>query len=830
VTTQAAQTTRNMSGAIGGFLTDLRYAFREFRRSRVFAAATVLILALGIGANTAIFSIVEAVLLRPLPYRNASRLVVIWQTDAAHRASGAYFNSYREFEAWQQQSRSFEKLAALTWATGPKSKLWEGKPIDVLALPASVEFFSVLGAKAQLGRTFADADLRNPCTLVLAYRFWQQRLGAPAGILGRSIDFEGTACTIIGVMPKRFEFYPAATDAWTLITPASEFGKNPWHTMVGAFGLLKPGVTRAAAEAELASIQSRAINEAPADQVVMRTFSPDVLDLQSNFTWLAGRNLRKGLWLLLAASALILLLVAVNVGGLMLGRAMERAREVAVRAALGSSRARIFRQSIAESLLLGMLGTIAGAALAAALLQWFRSANPVELPPSTVVTVDWRTLLFAAGVGMLASIVFAVLPTLHKSRINLNDALKAGSLNHSQTASNSRATQSLVVIQIALSMVLVVGAGMLAASFFALTSTSLGYRTDHLFTATIILPQARYPDTAARARFADAFESSLRALPGVESAAIASDFVPRGLELLSVAGKPGPENAPPDVATQELSPSFFQTLSVPLLRGRLFTDADKLDTQQVAIINEALAREYFPGVDPLGRAIKLGRSDDKSKPWLTVIGVVANVKTTTVFQEMGYLQPPAVYRPLAQSAPATLAIMVVIPATPSGLVGQMQQSLSTIAPALVLGGIDGMRTERAAELAPPRFRALLLSGFAVLALLLAVVGVYGTLSQFVVRRTREISIRMALGAQRDRVLFSILRRAIAMACPGVAIGAGFAALCIRFVQGMFYGIHSGGAAVFAMAAGLLVAVSLASALKPALRATSIDPMQALRTE
>jgi putative ABC transport system permease protein len=830
VTTHSAQATSSMSSAIGGFFADLRYAFRQFRRARAFAAATVLILALGIGANTAIFSIVEAVLLRPLPYPNASRLVVVWQTDAAHRASGAYFNSYREFEAWRQRSRSFEKLAALTWATDPKTKLWEGKPIDMLALPASVDFFSMLGAQAQMGRTFTETDLRNPCTLVLAYRFWQQKLGAPADIIGRTMVFESTGCTIIGVMPREFEFYPTATDAWTLITPNSVFAQQPWQSMTGAFGLLKPGVTRAAAEAELASIQSHVVNEAPADLTMMRSFSPDVLDLQSNFTWLAGRNLRKGLWLLLVASAFILLLAAVNVGGLMLGRAMEREREMAVRAALGSSRARLFRQSMAESILLGMLGTAAGIALAAGLLQWFRSVNPIELPPARVITLDARALFFAAAIGMLSSIVFAVLPTWHKSRINPNEMLKSGSLNQTQTSSTARATQSLVVIQVALSMVLVVGADMLAASLFALTSTNLGYRTDHLFTATVNLPQARYPDVARRARFASALEMNLRALPGVELVAVGSDFIPRGLNILSVAGRPDHENAPADVATQDVSPSAFKTLSVPLLRGRLFTDADRQNTPPVAIINEALAKEYFVGVDPLGHTIKLSRGEDKLQPWLTVVGVVADVKTTTVFQEMGYVEAPAVYRPLAQSGPASLVIMAAVPAAPSGLVAQMQQSLSALDPILVLGDVDGMRTQRAAALAQPRFRTLLLGGFAGLALLLAVVGLYATLSQFVVRRTREISIRMALGAQRDRILASMLARAMVMVCLGVGLGAAVAAVCLRFVQGLFYGIHSGGAANFALGAGLLVAASLASALKPALRAASIEPIQALRNE
>jgi putative ABC transport system permease protein len=260
---------------------------------------TALTLALGIGANSAIFSIVEAVLLRPLPYQHPERLVVVWQTDAAHHDSGAYFNSYREFDTWRQQSRSFEKLAALTWATGPRTLLWQGKPLDLLTIPASVDFFSMLGVSAQLGRTFAPRDLQSGCSVVLAYSFWTRKLGAPADIVGRSLSFRNTSCVVTGVMPKTFSFYPVATDAWRLISPTSEFAQKPWNSMTGAFGLLKPGVTRAAAESELTAIQARVLPEAPPDLKIMRTLTPDVLDLQSNFTWLAGRNLRKGLWLLL---------------------------------------------------------------------------------------------------------------------------------------------------------------------------------------------------------------------------------------------------------------------------------------------------------------------------------------------------------------------------------------------------------------------------------------------------------------------------------------------------------------------------------------------------
>jgi predicted permease len=800
------------------------------KRSPGFGLMVVLILALAIGANTALFSIVEGVLLRPLPYQHPERLVVIWQTDALHHDSGAFFNAYREFEAWQQHSRSFEKLAAFTWAAGPRTILWHGKPLDALALPASLDFFSMLGQSARLGRTFARSDLQNSCTLVLAYHFWLQKLGAPPDIVGRSLTLGKSSCEVVGVMPDSFAFYPTATDAWSLITPSGEFARKPWQSMTGAFGLLKPGVTRAAAEAELTAIQAQVLPEAPADLKIMRGLTPDVLDLQSNFSWLAGRNLRKGLWLLLGASSLILLLASVNVGSLVLGRAMARSREMAIRAAVGATRRRLVGQAFTESLLLGFLGTAAGLVVAAVLLQWFRAANPIELPPGAVITLDSGVLLFAAFSGVVSSITFALFPAWRGSRTDLNAVLKSGNLGLSHGVAALRAAQSMVVIQVGLSMTLVVGAGLLAESLWKLAATNLGYRTDHRFTARIHLPEDRYADVAARSRFAATLENNLATLPGVTSVGIGSDFVPRGFNELSIAGKSGAESPSSDVATQDVSTGTFRTLDIPLLEGRRFDERDLGDTQPVAVINEALAREYFQGADPLGRAIKLSRADDPTRPWLTVIGVAANVKTTTVFQEMGYIEQPSVYRPLSQSVPRSIVLMVAVNGSPLALVSEIQQRLSAIDANLVLGDIDGLRASRQVELSQPRFRSILFSGFAGLALILALVGIYGVLSQTVARKSRDIGIRMALGATRDRVLRSVLAQACAMTITGIAIGASISAAEIRLIRGMLYGVTPAGVGELAAAALAMLVVTIAAAGFPAYRAASIDPMRELRNE
>ena len=813
--------------SLENFARDLRQAIRQLTSSRGFALIAVLTLAFGIGANSAIFSIVEAVLLRPLPYQHPERLVVVWQTDTAHHDSGAYFNSYREFEVWQQHSRSFEKIAALTWATRPRALLWQGKPVDALTIPASVDLFSMLGQHAQMGRTFAPRDLQSACTVVLAYNFWTHKLGAPADIVGRSLSFRNSSCIVAGVMPKTFSFYPVSTDAWILITPSGEFAQKPWTSMTGVFGLLKPGVTRAAAESELTAIQASVIPEAPADLKIMRTLAPDVLDLQSNFTWLAGRNLRKGLWLLLTASSLILCMASLNVGSLLLGRSMARSRELAVRVSIGATSGRIVLQMLTESLLLGILGSVAGLALAGLLIRWFCAVNPIEMPPGTGPSMDWRVLLFSAACGIVSSILFAIFPAWRGTRVDPNTALKSSAPNFAAAA--LRATSSLVITQVALSMALFAGAVLVSESLWKLKSENLGYRTDHLFTARIDLPQdTSYASPASRSQFADRLQSQLNTVPGVLSVSFGSDYVPRGMHPLSVAGQLEKESS--NVATQEIDASGFATLRIPLMRGRTFDSRDQRNTQPVAIVNQALAREYFPGADPLQRAIKLDASGDPANPQLTIVGVVADVKTTTVFQEMGYVEQPAVYRPLAQFAPPSLTLMIAVRGNATALAADVQQHLSFLDSNLVLSHIDGMREEQAAALSQPRFRSVLLTGFAGLALTLAIVGLYGLLSQSVARRTHDIGIRMALGANRARVLRSVLGQACFLAIVGIFIGGAAAAAAIHFVQGMLYGVTAHGTVAICFAAAALLIVAIFAAARPAFRAASIDPLLALRNE
>jgi predicted permease len=820
--------------SLDSVLRDIHYAFRKLRNSPGFAITVIATLALGIGANTAIFSIVDAVLLRPLPYQNADRLVVVWQTDAAHRGVGAWFDPYREFEEWQRGSRSFEKLAAMSWATTGDTMIWRGKPVGVLALPASTNFFSMLGAEAKIGRTFRQADLNNPCTLVLAYPFWQQKLGAPKDIAGQTLTVGVLPCVVVGVMPKQFTFYPKEANAWSLITPTSAFVQKPWDSMTGVFGLLKPGVTRAQAEAELDAMQKRVLPEAPASLSVLTSAAPIVLSLQDNFTWLAGRNLRRGLWLLSGAVTLISLMACLNVAGLLLGRAMEHAREMAIRTALGSGRARLIRQMLTESLVLALCGTGTGILLALLMLHWFRAVNPVELPPGNVVSLHWQVLLFAALLGVASAIVFGLLPAWQASRVDLNSVLKNNQRGMGAGASAQRASQILVVMQMALSLMFFVGAGLLAASLWRMASTQLGYRTNRVLTASVNLPQQRYSNNQAKYQFAADFSRRVAALPGVDAVAEASSFTPAGENPLSVEGDPGRFSAG-GIATQSVSANFFDAMQIPSFRGRVFDTQDRNNTRQVAIVNQALANRYFPHEDPIGHPIKLSRADDPSRPWLTIIGVVADVKVTTVFQEMGYVVQPTVYRPLTQDAPASLALMVLTKENPSGpnpleLISGIEEQLGAIDRGLLLADPGTLKDQQSAVLSQPRFRTVLFGSFAGLALLLAVVGLYGVLTQMVAQRTREMAIRMAVGASRGEVISRVFRKAIVLAATGIALGVIGSAIAVRALAGLLYGVRAENAAMFVLASIVLTLTTLVASWNPAWRAANIDPMQALRSE
>jgi predicted permease len=807
---------------------DLRFGARMLRKSPGFTAVAVITLALGIGASTAVFSIVDAVLLRALPYAGAARLVAVWSTEIGHPGT-KIFTPYRDFEEFKGHNHNFEEMAALTWARAGEILTWRGSPHEVLAIPASAEFFSLLGMPAAEGRTFAPEDIRNGCTVVLAHSFWQTELAGEKTIVGNSLALSGKPCTVVGIMPSSFEFYPKQTSLWKLITPKSQFSKEPFDSVVGVLGRLKPGVSMAGAEAELLELHQRVVKESPAGSWVAQ-ISPIIRDLREQFTWLAGRNLRMALLVLFFAVELVLLIACVNVANLLLGRSTERQRELAVRAALGSGRSRLVRQLLTESLLLGVLGTVLGILLAMAGVRYFNSTNLVELPPGNHVAINLPVLGFAIFLTAATGWLFGLLPAWRASQVDLNEVLKQSGRNILY-AGGHHASRLLVVGQVALSMILLAGAGLLIESIVRLASVPLGFHSDHLLTAEVALPPQAYSQLNQRSTLYQKLVAELNVLPSVEGVALCSALPPYnggGSSKLAVAGKTTIENLEA-VNTVEITSDYFRVLGVPFLQGRDFDSRDREGSTPVAIANDQMVHQYFPNEDPIGRQIKLG-GPNAQVPWLTIIGVVGNEKRTTVYQEMGYVEPALVYVPVSQAAETSITVVLRTANEPLSLGPLLQGEVSRIDSNVPVYDIRTMRQRYAEFLAHPRFRAILMGILAGLTFLLAAIGIYGVLAQVVSQRTQEIGIRLTLGAEPSQVFGLVLWEGMRMVGLGVTIGVLGAFGLTRLISTMLYGVGPADLFVFVGVTISLISVALLACYVPARRAMRVPPMVALRYE
>lgn len=788
---------------------------------------TVLILALGIGANTAVFSILDAVLLRPLPYKNADRLVAVWQRIPPEKI-GMAFDTYRQFDEWNRSSRSFEKLAAATWARNAGAVLsWKGQKREILAVPVSTNFFSMLGVSAAQGRTFTADDLKDPCTVVLSHQFWQERLGGETGWLGRSLTLDGMSCAIAGVMPKDFSFYPKQTELWTLITPGSKFAQKPWEMPIGVFGLLKPGVSRAAAAAELASIEKRIINEDPGWASLKP--EPDVLDLQWEFTWLTGRNLRRSLFILFAVVIFVLLIACVNVANLLLGRAAERQKELSLRAAIGAGRSRLIRQLLTESGLLSLAGAVLGVFFAIVCVRYVGAKEATQLPPGNPVSVNWEVLVFTVLLAILTGLLFGLVPAWKASRIDLNESLKQSSPAASRGAMSQKTSRTLVVAELALSLVVLVAAGLLIESMIRLADAPLGYMRDHLLTAALPLPASSYPRADDQTRFRERLGLRLSALPGVEGVAFGPSLntLP-GMSAVTVEDERGSLRTASAAIPESVGVDYYRVLGIPLLQGRAFTDADDAGSLPVAMVNEAFAREFFPKGSALGRRIKAGTAGAK-EPWLTIVGVVGNVSRPTLF--MGYSQESSIYRPLRQDATASeLAVFIRAAGDPRAHKADIVHAVAEVDNNLPEPAVQTVDESLSSFMAEPKFRAELFGVFAGLALLLATVGIYGVLSQLVTQRTHEIGIRVALGASRQDVLRLVLGEGLKLIFAGIGIGVTGGLLVTRLLSNMLYGVGAADPLTFGSVSLLLAAVALFACYVPARRAMRMSPLLALRCE
>ncbi len=812
-----------------GLLQDLRFAIRQLRKNPGFALTTVLTLALGIGSTTAIFSLINAVLLRPLPFPHSERIMSAAALDQSAGTPGIPQGvNYPDFFDWQAQNHTFEAIAS--YRHSGLTLTGAGTPQQLESQVVSADFFRVLAVRPILGRVFVRED-EKPGThvAVLSHELWRSTFAGDPSIVGRGITLNGVSSTVVGVMPRSFEFpiqkpEPAlwtslADDATDKVPLTAQRGAD----MVSVVGRLKPGVSIAQAKADLSviahslSLQYPDTNKhTPAVAV-----TPEIDDLVG--------NTRPALTIVFAAVVLVLLIACANVAGLMLTRASRRRPEIAVRSAMGATRFEITRQVLVESVLLSLCGGIVGVALSVLLLRTMLRFVPQNLPRLDQVSVDAAVLAFAAAASIVTGVLFGVLPAWRMSRLDPALALREGTRTVTSGRGQNRLHGALVVAETAIGLILLVGAGLLIHSFVRILNVDPGFDPHHLLTAKISLPDNQYAQLK-KPQFYDELLSRLAAQPGVESVA-AGYPVPLSRNNMTVdfaiEGRPVPKGDEPEGAINIVTPGFFGTLRIPLTGGRDFLPTDDSKAPAVAIVNQAFARKYFPGEDALGKRIRPGLGDGiTDEPMRQIVGVVADVKRIQLTQEM----LPQIYMPYKQAIILSPPLIIRSTGDPLSVIGLLRAELAQLDRNLPLYRISTVDDFLSLSAAQPRFQTMLITSFAVLALLLSAVGLYAVLSYMVAQRTMEIGLRLALGAQRENVLGLILRRGLLLAAGGLAIGIVVSLVLTRFMQDMLYGVRSFDPLTFVGVSVVLLLVTLIASSVPAYRAARLDPMQTLREQ
>jgi putative ABC transport system permease protein len=805
---------------------DVRFALRMLRRTPGVAAAAVVALALGIGANTAIFSVVDGVLLRPLPYQDSRALYVIRGNFVGMERPDVPI-SYPEFKDILAQSRTLANAGV--FAQGDSNLSGAGGPPDRITVGlASATFLPTLGVQPILGRNFtAEEEYKGSDQVaLLSFPLWQSRFGSDGNVIGRTITLDNAPYKIIGVLPRGFQI-DSPTELWVPLSDTIEMVTRRGAHWLKLVGHTRPGVTRAQLDADLAAMTARAMetyknNYRGGWSLSEKPLLDDVVG-----------NVRVALFVLLGAVGFVLLIACANVANLMLARATSRNREMAIRTALGAGRARLVRQLLTESLLLSAMGAALGLLLAVWGVDALVAVSPDALPRAAEVALDARVLAFTIGIALVTGVGFGLAPAIAASRPDLNESLKDGTRGTS--ASRGRLRKTLVVAEVALSLVLLVGTGLMLRSFVKLRAVDPGIRAEHVLTLHASLPGPNGPPTDEdRVRWVTWFDGAakrLARLPGVEAAA-AINVLPfdgndtdNSFDIENYV--PRSEADRPDNETREILPDYFKVMGVPLIRGRLVTDADTFDAPGVVVINQAMAHRYWPnGEDPIGRRVRL-HSQGKVKAWSTIVGIVGDV------HGFGLDKPvrAEMYFPYAQMRRAAgLAIVVRTSGDPAALANAARVALAEHDPAQPIFDVKPMNELVATSLAQRRFSLMLMLVFAAVALLLAAVGIYGVMSYTVAQRTQEIGIRVALGASPASVLAMVVRDGMKLVAVGLALGLVGAVAVTRLASSMLYGVSATDVPTFAAIAAVLAAVALVATIIPARRATRVDPMLALRAD
>ncbi len=818
------------SGGLDRFLQDLAFGLRLFRKAPGFTAVVLMTLALGIGANTAVFTILNAVLLEPLPFKDANRLVAIWAHEIHAQGTSKLFDLYTDYENWKANSRQFEAVAAVSWdPQASPSRVFKGPgpARNILALPVTPDFFRLLGEPALLGRTIEPQDAGQGCKVVLTFKFWQTTFSGKPGAVGTTIRLNDQPCAVIGVMPAGFGFLPpqAPVAMWTIMARPP----RPDELGVAVFARLRSGVTLRSAQAETLFLHRQIHGHDRWGEQM----EPVLYGLHGEFTWLTGRNLRLSLIVLFAAVSFVLLICCVNVANLLLGRAVGREREMAIRAALGSGRSRLIRQLLTENLLLSLSAAAAGVGLAALIVRYFRLTHPVEMPPATTIELNAPVLVFAVVLALVTALLFGLIPALRASRVDLNDVLKTGGRTSSRGARQQRFGKRLIVAEVMLTIVLLAGAGLLIQTIDRFASVPLGFNPDGLLITSLSLPESSYHEPQRRLLFYERLQNDLSRIPGVQAAAVSSTYPVEGggsIDVIQVEGRPVPTTKAADAMNQTVSPDYFRAMQIAVQGGRVFDSRDSQQSEPVAIINESLAREYLGNDNPIGRHIRPFIGSGDKGPWLRVIGVVAGEKRNTVYNEMAWVDPPILYRPLRQN-PLNSPVIIVRASTgqAANLAGVITRQISAIDPDVPAEEIQTARDLQAQVLSYPRFRAALLAALAAIALLLATIGLFGVLSHSVAQRIHEIGIRMALGAERNAIVRMILSEGLRLVGSGILLGILASWALNRYISALLYGVRPD-PLLFAATALVLLPAALLAMYIPVRRASRVDPMTALRYE
>jgi putative ABC transport system permease protein len=810
---------------------DLRYGLRMLLKNPGFSAAAVLALGLGIGGNTAIFSVVNAVILRPLPYKDPVRLVELRRSD---RHTGlalkwpATQTSYPNFLDWRDQSQSFENLGAY-WVPIPFNVAGEARPEMVSGLRVSYGVFAALGVQPILGRIFfseEDQPGRNDVVL-LSHGFWQRRFGSDRSLIGKTITVNYRPHTVVGVMPPGFNFPLVLpnrpSEEMALWVPlGTELRNEPrgWNRYL-VVGRLNPGISIEQAQQDLDRVSARLARQYPDTNKFM---GAKVVSLQEQ--GVAG--VRPALLIFSSAIGFVLLVACANVANLLLARAAARSREIAIRQALGACRFRLIRQFLTESMLLGLIGGTSGLLLASWGIGILTAMGPKTIPRLAETTIDVRVLGFTLLLSLLVGILFGLVPALQASRSTLKEALKEGGARSVTAFRGRRIGSFLIVSEIALALVLMMGAGLLIKSFMRLLQVDPGFQTEKILTMAIWLPQSKYPHPRQWAAFFQRVLEQVETLPGTEFAGLVNG-APLGLGSshpgFVIEGRPpsAPGEPGPNADHRVISPHYFSTMGILLLKGRWFTLHDKEGTPDVAIINETAAQSYWPNEDPIGR--RLGFGYDRFR-WRQIVGVVKNVK------QYGLDKPSEaeMYFPQLQEPSPFMVLVVRATSDPNKLIAAVQSQVWAVDKDLPVFDVKTMDERLSNSVSERRFQMLLLGTFAAIALLLAVIGIYGVMSYSVTQRTHEIGIRMALGAQQQNIFKLVAGQGMILTVVGVAIGLAGAFALTRLISGLLFGVVPTDPPTFVAVPLFLAAVALLAAYLPARRAAKVDPLVALRHE